>query len=95
MQMTPLHTTTDRDRFQILMRMLHFADNSFPSTSGLAKIVSFMDEHIDNFQTVYTPGSELVVDESTVPFRGSVNFVNIFLGKVTYMDVRSSSFACS
>ena len=33
--------TMDRDQFQILMRMLYFADNSYPSTSRLAKNLLF------------------------------------------------------
>ena len=71
----------DKDRFQIIMRMLHFADNSSPSTSRLAKIDSLMNKLIHNFQTVYTPGSELVVDESMVPFRGRVKFRQYIPGK--------------
>ena len=73
--------TMDRDQFQILMRMLHFADNFSPSTSRLAKIDSLMDKLINNFQTVYTPGSELILDETMVPFRGRVKFRQFIPGK--------------
>ena len=71
---TIIPKTMNWDLFQILMRILHFADNSSPSTSRLAKIDSLMHKLIHNFQTVYTPGSELVVDESTVEFGGTVKF---------------------
>ena len=73
---TIIPNTMDRDRFQILMQMLHFADNSSPSTS-LAKIDSLMDKLIHNFQTVNT----LVADETMVPFHGRVKFCQYIPGK--------------
>ena len=73
--------TMDRDQFQIVVWMLHFVDNFSSSTSTLAKIYSFMGKLIHNFQTFYTPGSALVVDETTVPFHGRVKFCQYITGK--------------
>ena len=71
----------DRDRFQILMRMLHFSDNTEPDTTRLRKVQKLVDLLLVNFQKTYSPGSDLVVDESMVPFRGRVKFRQYIPGK--------------
>ena len=71
----------DRDRCQMLMRMLHFCDNEDPNTSRMRKVQFLLDMLITNYQRTYKPGSCLVVDESMVPFRGRVVFRQYIPGK--------------
>ena len=72
-----------RERFELLMRFLHLNDNTYEeaSTDSLFKIRPFIDAITDRFQTVYKPGSELVIDESMVPFRGRVKIRQYVPGK--------------
>ena len=70
------------------MWMFHFADNSSPSTSRLAKLDFKISKTsncecklIHNFQTVYPWESELVVDETMVLFHGRVKFCQYIPGK--------------
>ncbi|KAF2364254.1 PiggyBac transposable element-derived protein [Trinorchestia longiramus] len=71
----------ERDRFQMLIRMLHFCDNAAPGTSRMSKIQFLLDLLITNFQKTYKSGADLVVDESMVPFRGRVIFRQYIPGK--------------
>jgi len=60
-----------RHRFEILIRMLHFADNRAADTSNrLSKIQFIIDELNKNFQKYYDPPEVLCIDESLIPFRG-------------------------
>nr|XP_031848018.1 piggyBac transposable element-derived protein 4-like [Nomia melanderi] len=72
---TFLRTVISRDRFEILMRMLHFADNEAAvATNRLSKIQFIIDELNTNFQKYYDPPEVLCVDESLIPFRGRIVF---------------------
>ncbi|XP_043493623.1 piggyBac transposable element-derived protein 4-like [Polistes fuscatus] len=64
-----------RDRFEILMRMLHFADNEAAvANNRLSKIQFVIDELNTNFQKYYDPPEVLCIDESLIPFRGRIVF---------------------
>lgn len=73
--------TTDRDRFQLLLRMFHFADNSLPHTGRFFKLKPLFDRIVQRFQDVYKPGKEVVIDETMVPFRGRIFFRQYIPGK--------------
>ena len=64
-----------RDRFFLLMRMLHFNDNdTFEQNRRIYKIEPILEMLRNNFKSVYSPGKKLVVDESLVPFKGRIIF---------------------
>lgn len=73
--------TMERDRFQLLLRMFHFADNSLPHTGRFYKVKPLFDKIVQRFQEVYKPGEEVVIDESMVPFRGRIFFRQYIPGK--------------
>ena len=78
------NTTMTRNRFQLLLRMWHFADNSEMdqvSQDQLHKIRYVMDLLVKNFAAARQPGENLVIDESMVPFRGRLKFRQYLPGK--------------
>ena len=68
-----------RDRYLLLLRFLHFADNDLidtndPDRDRLAKIRPIIDLIRDRCATVYSPARDLCVDESLVLFKGRLGF---------------------
>ena len=68
-----------RDRFFLILRFLHFSDNdmcdvSDPDRDRLHKIRPFLDMLKANCASVFSPGTDLCVDESLVLFKGRVAF---------------------
>ncbi|CAH1980597.1 unnamed protein product [Acanthoscelides obtectus] len=60
-----------RNRFELLLRMLHFADNQDnPDNDRLHKIQPLIDKIVHNFKTSYEPSETCCIDESLIPFRG-------------------------
>ncbi|KAK2577914.1 hypothetical protein KPH14_011859 [Odynerus spinipes] len=64
-----------RNRFELLLRMLHFCDNENENHyDRLYKIRVIIDMLNQNFQKCYDPGEIVCVDESLIPFRGRIIF---------------------
>ncbi|KAL7647192.1 UNVERIFIED_CONTAM: hypothetical protein RMT77_002450 [Armadillidium vulgare] len=63
-----------RNRFQLLLRCIHFADNEKSGTDRLAKVRNLLKMLENNFVAAKTPGETIVVDESMVPWRGGLMF---------------------
>ncbi|XP_069157023.1 piggyBac transposable element-derived protein 4-like [Procambarus clarkii] len=64
-----------RDRFQILLRCLHFASNEdWTEDDRLWQVRHYMNEVIRKFRDFYVPAQKLVIDESLVLFKGRVAF---------------------
>ena len=64
-----------RNRFQELLRYIHFADNvTIDPTDRRAKILALVDLLQSKFQKLYTPEESIVIDESLVPWRGRLIF---------------------
>jgi hypothetical protein len=60
-----------RNRFELLLPMLHFADNQANvENSRINKIKALLDKFIVNSQLPYTPEKVICIDESLIPFRG-------------------------
>lgn len=66
--------TMSRNRFELLLRCLHFADNSLNSESRLAKIEPLITHLQESFHNVLLPGEDVVIDETLVPWRGRLVF---------------------
>ncbi|KAJ1143324.1 hypothetical protein NDU88_009634 [Pleurodeles waltl] len=72
--------TMTRNRYLLLLRMLHFVDNALalprdhPDCDRLFKIRPVLDHFVDRFSEVYVPGKEISVDESLVLFKGRLVF---------------------
>lgn len=64
-----------RDRFEILLRMLHFTNNEMIDTANrLSKIQCIIDALNENFKKYYDPPEMFCIDESLIPFRGRIVF---------------------
>ena len=69
-------------RFFLLLRILHFNDNeTVVHKNRLHKVEPIPEMLSNNFKSVYSPGEQLVVDESLVPFRGKIIFRQYIPGK--------------
>ena len=65
----------NRDRFQLLLKFLHFADNELqpdPNSPDykLYKVKEIADRFRKIFRNLYVPGEDISVDESMVGYRG-------------------------
>ncbi|GBP66764.1 PiggyBac transposable element-derived protein 4 [Eumeta japonica] len=63
-----------RNRFQILLRYLHFSENDDSSTSRLHKIQPILDRFNNIMADLYYPEADLSIDESMVLWRGRLVF---------------------
>nr|CAH7757259.1 unnamed protein product [Callosobruchus chinensis] len=74
--------TMSRNRFEIILRMLHFSDNNQADKNDRqAKIRPVLFVLENNFQTIYTLGPDIVIDETMVPWRGRLLFKQYIPGK--------------
>lgn len=71
-----IRKTMSRDRFFIILKFWHFENNyEFEdSRSRLFKIEKILELFNDNCFKTLNPGTELVIDESMVPWRGRLVF---------------------
>lgn len=64
-----------RNRFELLLRMLHFNNNEIADkTDRIFKIRPIIDALNVTFAKHYSPKEEVCVDESQIPFRGRIIF---------------------
>lgn len=68
-------STMSRNRFEKLLSNLHFANNeTIVKNNRLGKVLPLVDLLTVNYQKVFSPGKEIVVDETMVPWRGRLVF---------------------
>nr|XP_039265449.1 piggyBac transposable element-derived protein 4-like [Styela clava] len=69
-----------RQRFRDILRYLHFCDEAMapgaedPNKDKLYKVRELLTILLPLFQTCYTPGREISIDETLIPFKGRINF---------------------
>lgn len=64
-----------RNRFQILLRMLHFCNNKgADQTNRLYKVQGVIDLLDYKYQSALNPEKDISIDETMIPFRGRVIF---------------------
>lgn len=66
--------TMSRNRFELLLKMWHFSDNTMAGTNRLFKIENLLNMFIKRFKEAYTPGNTVCIDESMIPWRGRLVF---------------------
>lgn len=60
-----------RNRFELLLRMVHFSDNEENVYNvRLHKTQGLLDKILNNFQTAFEPSEMVCIEESPIPFRG-------------------------
>jgi hypothetical protein len=71
-EMPIYHETISRDRFMLISRFLHFAnDKAIGDDSDKLKKIRPMIMHFsDKFSGSYYPAQNIVIDESLMKFRG-------------------------
>lgn len=75
-------STMSRNRFQLLLRFVHFSNNQEEgSTERFHKFVRVLDALQDKFCDACKPGERIVVDESMIPFRGRLSFLQYLPGR--------------
>jgi len=75
---TPIFAKTmSRNRFEEILRCLHFSDNENPpqGQTRLWKLGNFLPCLIKNFEACINPGEFLCVDESLLDFKGRLAFL--------------------
>ena len=89
------------DRFSLIMKFLHLADNDHyvpkgqPGHNPLYKLRPFLEPLIANFQQAYIPHRELSVDEAMVGFKGRLSFIQYLPKKPTKWGMKSYVLADS
>ncbi|XP_064109615.1 piggyBac transposable element-derived protein 4-like [Macrobrachium nipponense] len=85
--------TMSRDRFLLLLQMLHFCNNEEPNVGRDWKIRKLLDMILVQYQSIYKSGSDVIIDESMVPFRGRVIFRQYIPGKSHKYGCKLFNFA--
>lgn len=85
-----------RNRFELLLRMVHFADNEENlNNDRLHKIQSLLDKILHNFQTAFEPSETVCIDESLIPFRGRLIMRQYIKGKRHKYGIKIFKLCCS
>uniref|UniRef100_A0A182KB20 DDE_Tnp_1_7 domain-containing protein n=1 Tax=Anopheles christyi TaxID=43041 RepID=A0A182KB20_9DIPT len=64
-----------RNRFEALLSNLHFAKNEAIEDNGrLRKVLPLVEKLTATYQKVFSPGADIVIDETMVPWRGRLVF---------------------
>lgn len=73
-----------RNRFELLLRTWHFSNNEEASVSlsdRLHKLTPLLTQLNERYQYVLTPGEDICIDETVVPFKGRLSFRQYIKGK--------------
>lgn len=84
-----------RNRFELLLRMVHFADNSNDNGDRLHKIQPVVEKLVHNFQCMYEPTEVVCIDESLIPFRGRLVMRQYIKNKRHKYGVKFFKLCCS
>ena len=64
-----------RNRFELLLNCIHFSDNEeLEDGNRLWKIQPLVDLLLRKYKAVYSPGVDVVIDETLIPWRGRLKF---------------------
>lgn len=68
-------TIMSRNRFEIMLRMLHFSEDDEKNKSDrLHRVRKLMNDLNESFRKHFTANENICIDESMVPFRGRIIF---------------------
>lgn len=72
---TEFGTIMSRNRFEILLQMIHFSDNNqIDKTNRLYKLGTILDDIMINSNMCMKPGESFCIDESLIKFMGRLSF---------------------
>lgn len=78
-----------RNRFELLLRFWHFADNEkTPDNDRIYKDRDLIERVVKNYQNIMEPDEYIAIDESMIPFRGRLKFKQYIPGKAHKYGVK-------
>ena len=78
-----LNSVLSRNRFQLLLSMIHFSDNATAQDGDrLAKIQPLIDILESNFKNMFCPEKDIVIDGTLIPWRARLIFRQYIPNKV-------------
>ena len=78
-----------RDRYLILLKMLHFVDNTQQSSDRLQKISSISSRLQKSFKNSFYPFQNLCTDESLLLFKGRLSFKQYIPAKRSRFGIKT------
>ena len=70
-------STMSRDRFELLLSNFHFADKSpIAEGDGLGKISPLFNKLQEKHQEIFTPGENIVIDETLISWRERLVYIS-------------------
>lgn len=81
--------TMARDRYMMLLQMLHFNDNNVQSDDPLIKIRPIIDILKNSFSQSFYPYKDLCIDESLMLFKGRCYFKQFIPSKRSRFGIKS------
>ena len=75
------------NRFQLLLRLIHFSDNQSSNYNRLFKVRKLLDLS-ENFTKCKKPGKTVSIDETMAPWRGRLLFQQYNPGKAQKYGVK-------
>ena len=93
LKMPIFNTVMTRNRFQIILSFLHFANNANydandPKRDKLFKIRPIMDCLISKFKSVYMPGEHISIDEELLLWKGRLSFKQYIANKRSRFGIK-------
>ena len=80
-----------RNRFEQIFHFLHLADNTCdPRNDKFYKVRCFTTLLVSQFQSLYTLHQQVTIDESMIPFKGTLSFKQYMKAKPTKWDNKGS-----
>jgi hypothetical protein len=86
-----------RDRFELLLRFFHFSNNQekHADQDRLFKLRPLLDLLKDRFKSIYVPGSVISIDETIVPWKERLLFIQYIPGKAHKYRVKIYKLAAT
>lgn len=91
---SPVPQLISQNKFRAVWRFLHFEDNSLiKSKDAVMKVQPLLSRVAQNWRLLYTPGSELTIDESMIGYQGRTIFKQYEPRKPTKWGIKCWSLA--
>ncbi|XP_043524386.1 piggyBac transposable element-derived protein 4-like [Frieseomelitta varia] len=78
-----------RDRYTLLLKILHFCDNNIENYDPIMKIHHILEKLKTSFKTAFYPYEKLCIDDSLLLFKGRCYFKQYILTKKSKFGIKS------
>lgn len=84
-----------RNRFELLLRMIHFNDNeNIVAHDRLGKLSPLLNILTNKYKEIYIPEKSVCIDETLVPFRGRLSFRQYIKNKRFKFGIKLYKLCC-